>query len=31
MKVVINSCYGTFQLSDEACKYLGVDPLGCGY
>jgi hypothetical protein len=25
MKVVINNCYGGFGLSDEACKFLGVE------
>ena len=25
MKVVINNCYGGFGLSDEACKFLGIE------
>ncbi len=31
MKVVINACYGSFQLSAEACRFLGVHEDSCGY
>ena len=31
MKVVINTCYGGFSLSEKACNFLGISPKDFGY